>query len=696
MTDIISAIPDSPTAKNNGLFHVGWTAFHGPLSVPSLLPMFSFYRSALEASHFVTSVIGSSALIVPFFLRYTGKAWRRDELVGVIIGKVGFHGTARRGYIGMLAVLGQCRGHGIGICLVGQLVEIMIKEGSDEIVLETEVTNLTALKLYAKLGFIREKRLPNYYLNGSDAFRLKLWTVKRFTSAHRAKVDKKMREHNRKVAKDAKSKGHKKGRKDPGIPSMLPGKEEFVRKMQEEREKEKMQRQIAIANNDLNSLARRAAVQAQEHTAVAKPEESGRFYDSSKRAFYREFKQVVDNADVILTVLDARDPLGCRVRAVEEMVAATGGRKRIVFVLNKIDLVPREIVAQWLAVLRREHPAVAFKASTQTQRTNLGSISAGEKIAGALTSSECLGADTLIQLLKNYCRSLNIKTSIRVGVVGYPNVGKSSLINSLKRAKVCKVGATPGVTTVTQEINLDRNIKLLDCPGIVFATPSDSSETAHLFLRNCLKVEQLEDPVAPIELILKRAAPEQLMYLYAIPRFSDTNEFLCHIARRQGKLKKGGIPNVDAAAKSVLIDWNQGKIPFYTLPPAIPSTANNAVIVGSWAPEFDLESLVKMEVDTVLANVAEELAGLQPIVMDVAAEAPQLVVAASTSKGKSSSDDGYEIKMSVAELENNPQANRNRQKQLKQAKKAAQKRTAKPTDMMEIEDAYDFATDFQQ
>lgn len=376
--------------------------------------------------------------------------------------------------------------------------------------------------------------------------------------------------------------------------------------MQEEREKEKMQRQVAIARNDMQSLVQQATARVATHMDKSEPSgEAGRFYDSSKKAFYREFRQVVDNADVILAVLDARDPLGCRVRAVEEMVASSGGRKRLVLVLNKIDLVPRDVVSQWLNVLRREYPAVAFKASTQTQKTNLGSIAMGEKIAGALTSSECLGADTLVQLLKNYCRNLNIKTSIRVGVVGYPNVGKSSLINSLKRSKVCKVGATPGITTVTQEINLDRNIKLLDCPGIVFASPSDSNDTAQLFLRNCLKVEQLDDPIAPIELVLSRTEPEQLMFLYSIPRFTNTNEFLCHIARRQGKLKKGGIPNMESAAKSVLNDWNQGKIPFYTPPPALPATPNNAVIVGNWAPEFDLESLSKMEVETVLANVAE-------------------------------------------------------------------------------------------
>lgn len=63
-----------------------------------------------------------------------------------------------------------------------------------------------------------------------------------------------------------------------------------------------------------------------------------------------------------------------------------------------------------------------------------------------MTSSKALGAEVLMQLLKNYCRNKDIKTAITVGVVGLPNVGKSSLINSLKRSKACGVGATPGFT----------------------------------------------------------------------------------------------------------------------------------------------------------------------------------------------------------------------------------------------------------
>jgi hypothetical protein len=77
-------------------------------------------------------------------------------------------------------------------------------------------------------------------------------------------------------------------------------------------------------------------------------------------------------------------------------------------------------------------------------------LSLTHSLTHSLSLSRCAGADALIKLLKNYCRNKDLKTSIHVGVIGFPNVGKSSLINSLKRSKVCGVGATPGFTKTAQ------------------------------------------------------------------------------------------------------------------------------------------------------------------------------------------------------------------------------------------------------
>lgn len=106
-----------------------------------------------------------------------------------------------------------------------------------------------------------------------------------------------------------------------------------------------------------------------------------------------------------------------------------------------LDLVPREVVESWMKHLRQFAPTIAFKCSTQRQRTNLGQ---SRNRTMESKSSVCLGADNLIQLLKNYARSEQVKTSITVGVVGLPNVGKSSVINSLKRSKATHVGNRPG------------------------------------------------------------------------------------------------------------------------------------------------------------------------------------------------------------------------------------------------------------
>ncbi|XP_005815798.1 guanine nucleotide-binding protein-like 3-like protein [Xiphophorus maculatus] len=316
--------------------------------------------------------------------------------------------------------------------------------------------------------------------------------------------------------------------------------------------------------------------------------------ENSRKAYYREFKKVVEASDVILEVLDARDPLGCRCPQVEQAVIQSGTNKKIVLVLNKIDLVSKEIVEKWIKYLRNEFPTVAFKASTQQQTKNLkrSNVPVTQATSELLSTSACIGADCLMKLLGNYCRNQDIKTAITVGVVGFPNVGKSSLINSLKRARACSVGATPGVTKCLQEVHLDKHIKLLDCPGIVMAT---STTDAAMILRNCVKIEQLIDPLPPVEAILRRCNKAQIIEHYGVPDFQTAPEFLALLARRQGKLRKGGLPDTDKAAKSVLMDWTGGRISYFTHPPETHTlpTHVSAEIVTEMGKAFDWDELEK-------------------------------------------------------------------------------------------------------
>lgn len=98
-----------------------------------------------------------------------------DEYVGAIVCKLDMHMNVKRGYIAMLAVKKEYRKMKIGTNLVQKAIEAMLADDADEVVLETEMKNIPALRLYENLGFVRDKRLFSYYLNGVDALRLKLW-----------------------------------------------------------------------------------------------------------------------------------------------------------------------------------------------------------------------------------------------------------------------------------------------------------------------------------------------------------------------------------------------------------------------------------------------------------------------------------------------------------------------------------------
>ncbi|XP_057957361.1 guanine nucleotide-binding protein-like NSN1 [Malania oleifera] len=435
---------------------------------------------------------------------------------------------------------------------------------------------------------------------------------KRVSLKKKYKIIRKVKEHHRKKAKEAKKLGtnsKRKVEKDPGIPNDWPFKEQELKALEarrarhlEELEQKKAARKEKAQKRKLGLLddddMPGIAVKEKNFGEEKDSDNSigiGKNRDTSDRAFYKELVKVIEESDVIVEVLDARDPLGTRCVDMEKMVMKSAHDKHLVLLLNKIDLVPREAVEKWLKYLREELPAVAFKCSTQEQRSNLGWKSTAKAAKPSnLQTSDCLGAETLIKLLKNYSRSHEIKKSITVGIIGLPNVGKSSLINSLKRCHVVNVGATPGLTRSMQEVHLDKNVKLLDCPGVVMLKSGGSD--ASIALRNCKRIEKLDDPVGPVKEILQLCPAKILVMLYKLPSFDSVDDFLQKVATVRGKLKKGGLVDVEAAARIVLHDWNEGKIPYYTMPPTRnQGEPSEAKITSEFGKEFNVDEIYDSE-----------------------------------------------------------------------------------------------------
>jgi nuclear GTP-binding protein len=164
------------------------------------------------------------------------------------------------------------------------------------------------------------------------------------------------------------------------------------------------------------------------------------------------------------------------------------------------------------------------------------------------------GKGSLIALLRQFSSLHNDRKQISVGMVGYPNTGKSSIINTLRKKKVCVVAPIAGETKVWQYITLMKRIYMIDCPGIVPPNQSDTDED--LLLRGSVRVENVEYPAQYIDTVLKRVQPKYLQRTYELKEpVTDAVTFLEIICRKSGRLLKGGEADIDGAAKMVLNDW---------------------------------------------------------------------------------------------------------------------------------------------
>ncbi|XP_068924064.1 nucleolar GTP-binding protein 2 [Petaurus breviceps papuanus] len=266
------------------------------------------------------------------------------------------------------------------------------------------------------------------------------------------------------------------------------------------------------------------------------------FKKGQSKRIWGELYKVIDSSDVVVQVLDARDPLGTRSSHIENYLKKEKPWKHLIFVLNKCDLVPTWATKRWVAVLSKDYPTLAFHAS--------------------LTNP--FGKGAFIQLLRQFGKLHIDKKQISVGFIGYPNVGKSSVINTLRSKKVCNVAPIAGETKVWQYITLMRRIFLIDCPGVVY--PSGDSET-DIVLKGVVQVEKIKSPEDHISAVLERAKPEYISKTYKIDYWENAEDFLGKLAFRTGKLLKGGEPDLQTVGKMVLNDWQRGRIPFFVKPP---------------------------------------------------------------------------------------------------------------------------------
>ena len=298
--------------------------------------------------------------------------------------------------------------------------------------------------------------------------------------------------------------------------------------------------------------------------------------DLSRKAYIKILDQVIENSDVILEVLDARDPLICRNLELENKIK--NNKKKLILVLNKIDLIPIQNAIDWQKYLSNEFPCILFKSNTQIKNTNLSQSNLFDKnikekkeyIENILKSNKSIGNEELLNILKNYSRiDVGIKSNIVVGVIGIPNVGKSSLINSLTRGKNVGVSNIPGYTKGLQEIILDNNIRLLDCPGVVMSNNENN------ILHNIIRTEDIKEPIEVVSKILKKIEQEYFLKTYnldiSILKGSEltVEKIIYLVGEKMKKYKKGGIVDLDKSARIIINDWNLGKLKYYSVPPGI-------------------------------------------------------------------------------------------------------------------------------
>lgn len=265
----------------------------------------------------------------------------------------------------------------------------------------------------------------------------------------------------------------------------------------------------------------------------------------------RAIKSNLSLVDAVVEIIDARTPMSSRNPEIDSL---TSGKPRIVL-LNKCDLADSGATSAWINHFTRENVTALAVDCKSGKGLN--------KLLPTLKST------VLKELMEKRERSGMSGASVRLMILGIPNVGKSSLINRLAGAKRAKVEDRPGVTRTKQWVKLKDNTEMLDMPGVLWPKFEDQSAAVRLAFTGAISDDILDIETLAMKLLVYLSVnyPDALKerYKIEISEEDDGLSLLEKVGKKRGMMISGGEINTERAAITVLDEFRSGKLGRITL-----------------------------------------------------------------------------------------------------------------------------------
>lgn len=259
----------------------------------------------------------------------------------------------------------------------------------------------------------------------------------------------------------------------------------------------------------------------------------------------RMIKEYIKKVDVVIELLDARIPRSSANPVINELV----GEKPHIILLNKTDLANHEATKAWRQYFK-EAGATVLAIDSKTGKSNKQLVRTVEELSRPIIE----------RWINKGMRSRSVRTII----LGIPNVGKSTLINSLAGSAATRTANKAGHTRGQQWVKIGKNLELLDTPGVLWPKLEDQRAATRLAITGAINddVYDLEHVVGQFLLFLKEHEPTILVERYKMTNedMETVDDMLANIGKRRGCLVSGGAVDYDKARRVVLQDYRNGKL----------------------------------------------------------------------------------------------------------------------------------------